>query len=168
MSEIDTSFENETRKHQQAVCTLMSLVSEHLIRRGLMHDKSKLSEFEYEGFAKETPNLKSLTFGSPEYNEALVRLQKYLTHHYANNRHHPQYFFTEANDKHAIDKMNLFDIVEMICDWIASSRRQQDGDVLRSLEVNAEKFGISKQLYQILLNTIISIQDMETNSPTCK
>lgn len=49
--------------------------------------------------------------------------------------------------------MNLVDIVEMICDWKASSMRQHDGNLLKSIEANAKRFGYSGQLKQIFINT---------------
>lgn len=39
--------------------------------------------------------------------------------------------------------MNLIDIVEMLADWKASSERQQNGNLLTSIEINAERFNIS-------------------------
>ena len=70
-----------------------------------------------------------------------------LQHHYANYRHHPEHFEKGIND------MNLVDIVEMICDWKASSMRQHDGNLLKSIEANAKRFGYSGQLKQIFINT---------------
>ena len=49
--------------------------------------------------------------------------------------------------------MNLVDIVEMFCDWKASSLRQIDGNLLKSIEANASRFNMNTQLKQILINT---------------
>lgn len=70
-----------------------------------------------------------------------------LEHHYANYRHHPEHFVDGVND------MNLIDLVEMICDWKASTLRHNDGNLLKSIEINAQRFGMSEQLTQILVNT---------------
>jgi hypothetical protein len=49
--------------------------------------------------------------------------------------------------------MNLVDLVEMLCDWKASSTRHNDGNIRKSIEINAERFGINQQLVKILENT---------------
>ena len=49
--------------------------------------------------------------------------------------------------------MNLVDIVEMICDWKAATLRHNDGNLLKSIETNARRFGYDDQLKQIFINT---------------
>jgi len=49
--------------------------------------------------------------------------------------------------------MNLFDIVEMFCDWKAASERQHNGNLLTSISKNANRFGLSPQLVNIFENT---------------
>jgi hypothetical protein len=49
--------------------------------------------------------------------------------------------------------MNLFDVIEMFFDWKAAGERNQKGNIYRSIDINAERHGISKQLRQILINT---------------
>ena len=53
----------------------------------------------------------------------------------------------------------LLDIMEMVCDWKASCERQKNGNLLRSIEINAERFNIDKQLMQILINTAQLLED---------
>ena len=60
---------------------------------------------------------------------------------------HPEHF------PNGILDMNLIDIVEMLCDWKAASERQEDGNLLKSIEQNAERFGYDDQLKQIFINT---------------
>jgi hypothetical protein len=50
--------------------------------------------------------------------------------------------------------MNLIDLVEMICDWKASSMRHENGDIKKSIEINQERFNYDDILKSILLNTI--------------
>lgn len=50
--------------------------------------------------------------------------------------------------------MDLLDIFEMLADWKAATYRHRDGDIRVSLEQNRKRFGLSDQLYQILLNTV--------------
>ncbi len=49
--------------------------------------------------------------------------------------------------------MTLVDIVEMLCDWKAASLRQNNGNLLKSIEVNAQRFGYDDQLKNIFINT---------------
>ena len=70
-----------------------------------------------------------------------------LQHHYAQYRHHPEHF------DNSVDDMNLIDIVEMFCDWKAASERQLDGNLLKSIEKNANRFSMDPQLKRILINT---------------
>ena len=57
--------------------------------------------------------------------------------------------------------MSLWDICEMFCDWKASTLRHNDGNLLRSIETNAERFKIDSQLTQILINTARMIDEHE-------
>ena len=68
-------------------------------------------------------------------------------HHYAANRHHPEHFTK------GIDDMTLIDIIEMLCDWKAASLRQNDGNLLKSIEINAQRFGYDDQLKRSFINT---------------
>lgn len=137
----------ETTKHIDTVRKYLRFFTDKLTNRGVDHDKQKLESPEVEIFTEQTPKLKDLTYGSDEYNESLKQLNVALEHHYANCRHHPEHF------KRGINDMNLVDIIEMLCDWKASSLRQNDGNLLKSIESNANRFQIDDQLKQILINT---------------
>lgn len=50
--------------------------------------------------------------------------------------------------------MSLLDLVEMLCDWIAATKRHADGDIRRSIEINQQRFGYSDEVKAILLNTL--------------
>lgn len=63
-------------------------------------------------------------------------------------------YFEEAMEKtNGINGMSLMDIVEMLCDWKAASERHNDGDIMKSIEINKTRFGISDQMTAILINT---------------
>lgn len=49
--------------------------------------------------------------------------------------------------------MNLMQLVEMWLDWCAACKRNKDGNILKSLEINKDRFKLSNQLYRILCNT---------------
>jgi len=137
----------ETYQHIQRVQELLNTSAFTLIKRGEVHDASKLASPEVEGFTEHGPKLKELTFDSEEYKESLKALDTAREHHYAKNRHHPEHF------KNGIEDMNLFDVLEMFCDWKAASERQHDGNIRKSIDVCADRFGISPQLVKILENT---------------
>lgn len=137
----------ETMKHIERVRELIRAFVSKLVTRAVEHDKLKLEKPEVEVFTEYTPKLKEYTYGSEEYQNCLNEMNGALQHHYANYRHHPEHFDKGVND------MNLVDLVEMFCDWKASSERQLDGNLLKSIDVNAARFNINAQLKQILINT---------------
>ena len=99
---------------------------------------------------------KAQKYGSEEYKESLAGLKPALDHHYAHSRHHPEHFSKGIND------MNLVDIMEMLCDWKAAGERQRDGNLLKSIELNAQRFGYDDQLKQIFINTAKMLDEVET------
>jgi hypothetical protein len=147
--------EAETRKHIARVNELLHHMVKRLLDRGVVHDASKLKEPEAETFDRVTERLSGLEYGSDDYKAMLAEMKPALDHHYAKNRHHPQHFPNGVTD------MTLVDVVEMICDWKASSERQNDGNILKSIEHNKERFNMDHQLTQILINTVNALGFVE-------
>lgn len=145
----------ETQKHIENVRKYIRFIIDKIDMRGVKHDASKLDSPEIDLFAKYTPLLSTLSYGTEEYQASLAALKPALDHHYASNRHHPEHF---AN---GVDDMTLIDIIEMFCDWKASTLRHNDGNLLKSIEINAERFNIDGQLKQILLNTARMLDEHE-------
>ena len=139
---------HDTLKHKKWVRYLMDILIEDLDDRAKHHDDSKLEEPEKPLFDEYSPKLSKCTYGSEEYKEFLKGLKPALDHHYEVNSHHPEHY------ENGIDAMNLLDLVEMICDWLASSKRHDDGNIYKSLEINKKRFKMSDQLYSILKNTV--------------
>jgi hypothetical protein len=137
----------ETIKHIENVRKFIRIFTDALTTRAVRHDSTKLESPEVEVFAEFTPKLAHSTYGSEEYNGFLRQMNTALQHHYASNRHHPEHFTK------GIDDMTLVDIVEMLCDWKAASLRQNDGNLLKSIELNANRFGYDDQLKKIFINT---------------
>lgn len=135
----------DTLAHIRKVNEYIAVVAIELIKRGMAHDDSKLGPIEKPHFDRETPLLKELTYGSPEYKESLGRLQDALKHHYAANSHHPEFY------RNGVAGMNLLDLVEMFCDWKAASERNKGGKL--NLEISFERFKFSHQLAEIFRNT---------------
>ena len=137
----------ETKKHIGLVSSYINRIALELLYRISKHDISKLESPEVTYFDAHTPNLANLTFGSDEYKQSLKELELALKHHYALNRHHPEHF------ENGIMGMNLIDIVEMFCDWYASTKRHNNGDIIKSIEINQKRFGYSDDLKAIFENT---------------
>ena len=152
----------DTLTHIERVRELLKNVEQKLSYRGFIHDNSKLVEPEKSKFDELTPRLRELTYGSPEYKASLAELGEALHHHYRYNRHHPEYHAfdylgvmhaEDVKDGTAIRRMNLLDLIEMLIDWKAASERHENGDIIRSILQNEERFGYSEELRLILLNT---------------
>lgn len=139
----------ETIKHIGKVQELGIIFIRELRKRLLKHDISKLESPEAEIFSEYTPKLSNTTYGSEEYKQYLKEMDTALSHHYKCNRHHPEHF------KNGIDDMTLVDIIEMFCDWKASSLRHNDDNFIDSMDINADRFNMSPQLKQIFINTAI-------------
>ena len=118
-----------------------------MLARGRAHDASKLAEPEKSVFDEILPRFKGVAYGSPEYADLLQRMKPALDHHYSANSHHPEHYGADG-----IAGMDLFDLVEMICDWKAAAVRNP-GDGVK-LDYNVELFGIEPQLAHILANTL--------------
>ncbi len=138
----------DTKTHIATVNRFVNRFVGLLFNSATRHDASKLVNPERESFDKYTPLLKGLTYGSDEYKQTLVEMCPAIQHHYSCNRHHPEHF------ENGIDGMNLIDLVEMFMDWKAATLRHDNGDIRRSLEINIQRFKLSEQLYNILLNTV--------------
>lgn len=145
----------ETQKHIETVRKYIRFLIDKLDNRGVKHDASKLESPEVELFAENTLQLANLTYGSDAYSDSLERLKPALDHHYASNRHHPEHFVNGIND------MTLIDIAEMFCDWKASTLRHNDGNLLKSIEINAERFHMDGQLKAVLMNTARMLDEHE-------
>ena len=137
----------DTMRHIEAVRNLINQMICELLNRAKEHDQTKMIDPEVAIFAEYTPKLKESTYGSPEYKKFLEGMKVALDHHYATYRHHPEH------NPNGINDMNLIDLVEMFCDWTASSRRHNDGNILKSIEINRSRFGMSDQLVNIFRNT---------------
>lgn len=136
-----------TIRHIERVRNLINKFVKNLLDRGEVHDQSKMESPEVELFTEFTPKLAGTTFNSPEDIENKKKLSVALSHHYARNDHHPEHH------KNGVDDMTLMSIVEMLIDWKASSERQNDGNILKSIQINCERYGMSPQLIRIFENT---------------
>lgn len=137
----------DTYAHIAIVRDYLNRASMELLLRGHEHDLSKLVDPELATFNEYTPKLENSTYGSDEYKSFLEGMGEGLKHHYRHNRHHPQHF------PNGIAGMNLLDLVEMLCDWKAATLRHADGNLARSIDQNAERFGYGDEIKRLLINT---------------
>lgn len=137
-----------TMKHKNWVKRLMGDLIDDMMIRSIHHDDSKMEDPEKSLFDEYSPKLSGCTYGSEEYKEFLKGLKPALDHHYAVNSHHPEHY------PNGIDDMDLVDLVELTCDWIASSKRHEDGNIYKSIEINKDRFKMSDQLCRIMENTV--------------
>lgn len=137
----------DTLAHIAKVQARLHECTNNLIVRAERHDKSKLMEPEKSGFDK-SPPIFSMHYMSEEYEAGRATLQEALQHHYAVNSHHPEHW------PNGIAGMSVLDLLEMVCDWGASTERVKQGSMGESLEKNKRRFGIGDQLFAILENTV--------------
>lgn len=138
----------DTLAHITVVQGYLHDVASGLTYRGRVHDRSKLADPEKATFDEYTPRLASLTYGTPEYKQALVEMSPALEAHYSANPHHPEHWPDGIRD------MSLLDIIEMLVDWKAAGERHADGgDIMRSIRINQGRFGYSGELRRLLENT---------------
>jgi hypothetical protein len=107
---------------------------------------------ELEGFDR-SPPLNEIVYGSPEYLKSCEDLKPTLDEHYRTNDHHPQFFGD------GIKGMNLLHLIELVCDWKASSERMNNGNIFRSIEANQKRFGYSDETKKFLYNTAVFLED---------
>ncbi|HUU23719.1 MAG TPA: DUF5662 family protein [Phycisphaerae bacterium] len=148
----------ETMRHILTVRTLLAECASSLIARGTEHDRSKLADPEAAMFNEYTRKLAKSEYGSDEYKGFLKEMGPALEHHYAHNRHHPEW-----HDE-GVAGMDLFDLLEMLCDWKAATLRHETGDIRKSLEINAKRFGMPESLVRLLANTIPAVEEMAGRS----
>ena len=141
-----------TLQHIELVKILLDDVIERLKARAQTHDRSKLYDPELPYFAKYTHLASGVSYGSPEYQAFLNAMKPAIDHHYLCNLHHPEHH------QNGIEGMSLVDLIEMMCDWMASTKRYKDGDIRKSLDVHVPRFKISGQLEAILRNTIVELE----------
>lgn len=142
------NFRLHTLVHKFWVFFYLCIFAFRLIWRGIIHDCSKFSKTESEGFGGFLPKLQNSSYGKDDYEDLLEQLQPVLKHHYKFNRHHPEHFQNGYSD------MNLVDVVEMLCDWQASVKKHRCGNIVRSIEYSKKRFFMSEDIVKIFLNTV--------------
>jgi len=136
----------DTLRHIHRVRDHLNTVIAVLLERGRVHDASKFSDVEKPILDEIYPMLRGLSYGTPEFAAVARRARVGLAHHYKHNTHHPEHY------DDGIAGMDLFDLVEMFCDWKAASERNPADGV--KVDHNARMYDIPPQLVSILKNTL--------------
>jgi Family of unknown function (DUF5662) len=164
----------DTWEHIHKVRNNLVQIVNDLLDRSQRHDCSKLEDPEKATFDEFSPKLDGTTYDSAEYKAQLAEMMHgALKHHYAQNDHHPEHFvgsdgettrFTKELSAQAqgdillpmgagIHGMNLIQLLEMLADWKAATMRHADGDLRKSIRVNADRFGYGEEIENLLLYT---------------
>jgi hypothetical protein len=105
-------------------------VAADLRHRALVHDLSKLSADEFDGFTRINRAAREHPYGSEEYRAGLRTEKPTIDLHYSRNSHHPEHGRAkgEAAERErglpddatywsAHSDMTFLDVIEMVCDW---------------------------------------------------
>lgn len=142
----------ETYQHISHVRSNLIACATDLLRRAHEHDNSKLRSPEVEGFDRVSARLKGIEYGSEGYYASLKELEPTLKHHYSVNDHHPEHFAEHFDPPMA--GMNLLNVTEMVCDWMAAVKRMEGGSIYESIEINQKRFGFSDDLKRLMIKTV--------------
>lgn len=154
----------KTLRHVETLRNYLNAVIRELLTRQEQHDQTKFEIPEAEYFEEFTHKLRGITYGSDEYKQCMEAMKPGVEHHQKSYRHHPEYFQEEADATFRstpIHCMNLIDLIEMLCDWKAAGLRHADGDLMKSIEINQERFGYSDEIKYILINTATWINEQD-------
>lgn len=95
----------------------------------------------------------------PKYSDHLTLALQHLLKHMQGDPSIPAMVYQRIEHdlevaESSINNMNIIDVLEMLCDWKASSERHNDGNIIKSIHINTDRFKISPQLARILENTV--------------
>jgi hypothetical protein len=130
--------------HQQCVRSSLGELASELVRRGYVHDRSKLSEDELPGYV--------LLYGG----EKNAQTRDAINRHYSCNSHHPEHYADASRD------MTWLDIVEMVCDWKAASESYAGTVSLRDWATSArDRFKLSDHQWWLVDQVVASLDPVE-------
>lgn len=135
-------------RHISNVKNLLGYVISRLTIQAAKHDISKLDEPELSIYT-EAFGTNNSPYGTKEYEEERNKLLSGLNIHYHHNAHHP-----EHHDD-GIQGMDLLQLLEMVCDWKAATKRNDQDNIYKSIIINQKRFGFSDELARILENTAV-------------
>ena len=146
-----SSYQTDVMEHKMKVQIMLDKVSRRFLVLGRNHDKSKLKSPEKEIYSQYHEDLRSVEYGSPEYNRIRNAMDSAIQHHYAENDHHPEHF------ENGIYDMDLIQIIEMLADWVAVAD-DKGTNVIKDLPMLMERHNIPENYYAIFKNTIEALK----------
>ena len=146
-----SAFTEDLIDHRRRVARYMRIVADDLLERAVVHDNSKLSPEEFALYEEAFSGLQKYAYGSEEFKAEFAKIAPALAHHYQVNDHHPEHF------ENGVIGMNLVQLIEMTCDWMAASERSQT-NIYQGVEMNRKRFAIEPQLITIIAQTIALLQ----------
>ena len=153
----DLYFEADTRKHQQCVARIMVEVVKKMLDRAMAHDASKFESIERESYTSPVwyLNTEEVPFGSERYKELTAQMGKGWDHHKMKNDHHFEFFepYSVQTLNDSFKSMDVFALIEMMCDWIAAATRRGNEPIL-ALDYIKKKHPIDEQLECIIRNSV--------------
>ena len=138
--------------HKKNVFMRMQAAADILTKRGLEHDNSKLENPEFSNWCL-MDNEPRYKYGTKEYKLKMDRWKPLLKMHYSNpsNSHHPENF---KDDFDIATRKDLFDIIEMICDWLAYKDKITYTEASNLVMEQCKRYGFSEELSDLILNTL--------------
>lgn len=134
-------------RHRCIVSATLRAIAYELMRRADLHDQSKLSLDEFEGFTKINMVARENEYGSDEYYAALRAVEPNpIPLHYSRNDHHPEYH-------KKISDMEFPELVEMVCDWHAASIAYGKTSFQASLTASFDRWPFSEG-QKFLINSL--------------
>ena len=138
---------NRLHRHIETVRNYIGACIRELMARQEQHDQSKLEEPELSAYLS-MAHIRNLPYRSAEYESELKKIDYALKHHYSKNSDHPEFHQRGFRD------MTLIDLVELLADWkSATLRTPETSDILKSIEINQERYGYGEELKDVLINT---------------
>lgn len=107
-----------------------------LLRRGMVHDLSKFGKDEFSILVENIHFFRTIPYATNDYEKYIKTIYSATEHHYGKNSHHPQHYGN-------IEEMGFLDLVEMLCDWKAATRKCRHDNIEKSMEYNKNKFHFS-------------------------
>ena len=147
---MNTDFEvlTDIIRHISEVSENLLAMKSDLEKRAIAHDRSKLEALEFDSFVRTRAQFKKANYGTKEYQECTDLIKPAIDHHHKNNRHHTTFH------KNGFADMNLLDILEMLADWKAASRRSPSLTFKDSLPRAFNKYKIPENMQRHILNTL--------------
>lgn len=130
-------------RHINLVRFNLNKIAHRLKERAVVHDSSKYSLDEFEGFKEINRIARETPFGSQAYKDS-IKDNRAVSLHYSRNTHHPEHY------QGGIDEMSLLDIVEMLCDWKAASETYGLTAFKESLEIQKDRYKLTPEQWYMI------------------